>query len=111
MNEKEWETLHENFETASLLTAVGHVDALRDYLGDGEYGRPPSIRDDLLKLHTLTMDVVNNGWDNDLPQMAALAAGIEDEALDILHHAEDLLHILSKLTGLLPDSAFTGEEE
>ncbi len=61
MNDEEWRNLHENFETTLLLDAVGHVDELRGYLNDGEYGRPPEIRDDLLKLHGMAMDVVNNG--------------------------------------------------
>jgi len=40
---------------------VDAVDRLRDYLNDREYGAPPQIRIDLLKLHQLAMDVVNNG--------------------------------------------------
>ncbi len=77
MNDQEWRKLHENFETTWLLDAVGHVDDLRGYLSDGEYGRPPEMRDDLLKLHGMAMDVVNNGWDTDLKKMAELAVGIE----------------------------------
>ncbi len=61
MNDEEWRNLHENFETTLLLDAVGHVDELRGYLNDGEYGRPPEIRNDLLKLHGMAMYVVNNG--------------------------------------------------
>lgn len=111
MNDEEWTKLHENFETAWLLDAVGHVDQLRDYLNDGEYGRPPEIRDDLLKLHGMAMDVVNNGWDSDLKKMAELAVGIEDEILDIMRHTDALYQILNKLTELLPESAFDFDEE
>jgi hypothetical protein len=49
-----------------LLDTVGHVDELRGQLGDGEYSQPPEIRTDLLKLHGLAMDVVNNGWHSQL---------------------------------------------
>ena len=111
MNDKEWRNLQENFETAWLLDAVGQVDELRGYLNDGEYGRPPEIRDDLLKLHGLAMDVVNNGWDTDLKKMAELAVGIEDEILDIMRHTDALYQIVNKLTALLPESAFDFDEE
>jgi hypothetical protein len=111
MNDEEWRKLHENFETTWLLDAVGHVDELRGYLNDGEYGRPPEIRDDLLKLHGMAMDVVNNGWDTDLKKMAELAVGIEDEILDMTHHMDALHQILTKLTELLPESAFDSDEE
>ncbi len=111
MNDEEWRNLHENFETTWLLDAVGHVDELRDYLNDGEYNRPPEIRDNLLKLHGMAMDVVNNGWDTDLKKMAELAVGIEDEILDMTHHLDALYQIFNKLTELLPESAFDFDEE
>jgi hypothetical protein len=53
MSEKDWETLHENFETADLLRAVDCFDALRGYFNDREHFQPPEIRDELLKLHGL----------------------------------------------------------
>ncbi len=111
MNDEEWRNLHENFETTLLLDAVGHVDELRGYLGDGEYNRPPEIRNNLLKLHGMAMDVVNNGWETDLKKMAELAVGIEDEILDMVHHLDALYQTLSKLTELLPESAFDSDEE
>ena len=111
MNDEEWQNLHENFETTWLLNAVDHVDELRGYLNDGEYGRPPEIRDHLLKLHVMAMDVVNNGWDSDLKKMAQLALDIEDEIGDILRHTNSLYQILSTLTELLPPSAFDFDEE
>lgn len=106
MNNEELQKLHEGFDTSSLLDAVGHVDELRVYLNDREHSRPPEIRDDLLKLHKLVID----GQDADLKKMVKLAFGIEDEVLDMLHHMEALYDILSKLTGLVPESIFDSNE-
>jgi hypothetical protein len=61
LTEAEWERLGENFETASLLQAVDAVDTLRTQLSDGDGNRRPEIRDRLLKLHQLAMDVINRG--------------------------------------------------
>ena len=55
MNDRDWEALHENFDTAELLTAVDSLDALRGHLNDREHFQPPEIRGELLKLHGLAM--------------------------------------------------------
>ena len=61
MSEKDWEALHENFDTTDLLSAVDSLDALRGYLNDREHFQPPEIRGELLKLHGLAMKVIRNG--------------------------------------------------
>jgi hypothetical protein len=48
-------------------------------LGDGEHFLPPEIRTALLKLHGLAMDVVNNGWDGKIKEMAELATADSGE--------------------------------
>lgn len=106
MTDEEWQMLYENYETHWLLDAVDLVDSLRGHLGDGEHFQPPAIRTDLLKLHGLAMDVVNNGWDGQVKEMAELAAGLEEQTLDMKRALEALHQILSKLTQLLPESAF-----
>ena len=106
MTEEEWRNLYENYETTWLLDAVGHVDKLRGHLGDGEQFQSPEIRTDLLKLHGLAMDVVNNGWDSQLREMAELATGLEDQTLEMMQSLDALYQILSKLTELLPADAF-----
>ena len=55
------------------------------------------------------MDVVNNGWESRLGEMAELAVELEDQTLDMMHSLEALHQILSKLTDLLPDDAFNGD--
>ena len=109
MTEEEWQKLYENYETTWLLTAVDHVDELRGHLGDGEHFQPPEIRTDLLKLHGLAMDVVNNGWESRPGEMAELAVELEDQTLDMMHSLEALHKILSKLTELLPEDAFNND--
>ena len=61
MTDDDWQHLYENFETYALLDAVDAVDRLRDDLNDGECGRPPELRTNLLKLHGLAMAAVNQG--------------------------------------------------
>lgn len=60
MTDQEWETLHTGFDTRRLLEAVDELDTLRGSLSDDGH-RPPAIRDQLLKLHGMAMEVVNNG--------------------------------------------------
>lgn len=110
MTEEEWQKLYENYETTWLLEAVGHVDELRDHLGDGEYFQPPEIRTDLLKLHGLAVDVINNGWDSQLGEMAELAVELEMQTLEMMQSLDALYQALSKLTVLLPESAFNTDD-
>ena len=68
------------------------------------------IRTALLKLHGLAMDVVNNGWDGKIKEMAELATELEEQTLDMKRSLEALHQILTKLTQLLPESAFDIED-
>ncbi len=104
MTDEEWQKLYENFETTWLLSAVDHVDRLRSHLGDGEYFRPPEIRTDLLNLHGLAMDVVNNGWTSQAKEMFELADGLEMQVYEMMESLEYLQQILGKLSELFPES-------
>ena len=84
MTEEEWQKMHENYETTWLLDAVVQVDELRGHLGDGEHFEPPEIRTSLLKLHGLALDVVNNGWESRLPELAVLAVELDDQTIDMM---------------------------
>ena len=106
MTEDEWRNLYENFETTWLLEAVDHVDNLRGYLGDGDYFEPPEIRTNLLKLHGIAMNVVNNGWDSQLGEMAELTDELEMQASEMLRSLRAVQQTLRKLTALLPEDAF-----
>ena len=77
LSEKAHQKLYENFETTTLLDAVDHLDRLRSELADDEDFRPPTIRQDLLRLHQLAMDVVNSGYLNKGEALFDLAFDLE----------------------------------
>ena len=110
MTDEEWENLYSNFDTTSLLRAVDTIDELRGLWGEGSGLEPPEIRDDLLKLHGLAMDVVNMGQDGDLTRMATLALDLQDQTDDMLELLQKVNQIVSQLVDLLPESAFDPDE-
>ena len=104
MNDADWEALHENFETAELLSAVDSFDALRGYLNDRENFQPPEIRGDLLKLHGLAMKVIGAGARGGATEMFDLAEDLEDQIARMLEEMEQIADTLEKLTSLRPKS-------
>ena len=111
MTEEDWERLYNNYDTTSILRAVDDIDELRgSLLGDGSNLEPPKIRNDLLKLHQLAMNVVNLGQEADLKQMATLALDLQDETDDLLETLQNVNQVINKLIGLLPESVFNSDE-
>ena len=110
MTEEEWERLYNNYDTTSLLRAVDDIDELRGSLGDGPNLEPPKIRDDLLKLHQLAMNVVNLGQEGDLHQMAQLALDLQDQTDDMLETLQNVNQAVNKLIALLSTSAVNSDE-
>lgn len=110
MTEDEWEKLNSNFDTASLLTAVDAIDELRGLLADRAGFEPPEIRNDLLKLHGLAMDVVNMGQDSSVTEMASLALALQDQTDDMLELLEQVNQTVSQLVNLLPENTFDPDE-
>jgi hypothetical protein len=105
ITDEEWEALGpESFDTTTLLRAVDAVDAMRDHLNDGEDGRPPQLRTDLLKLHQLAMDVVNCGARSQVPALFDLAADLEDEVSGLMESLQEIRQTLAALTDLYPES-------
>jgi hypothetical protein len=104
MTQKEWENLYENFETTWLLDAVDHIDNARGYLGDGENWEPPQMRTDLLKLHQMAMDVVNNGWTSKARDFFDNAFDLEMQVSDLIEELETVQNTLNKLLDLYPKS-------
>jgi hypothetical protein len=104
MSEKDWETLHENFDTTDLLSAVDSLDALRGYLNDREHFQPPEIRGELLKLHGLAMKVVGNGPLGGAAEMFDLAEDLEEQVGQMMNEMEQIADTLEKLTSLRPKS-------
>jgi hypothetical protein len=104
MTEEEWQNLYENFETTWLLEAVDHIDNARGYLGDGENWEPPQIRIDLLELHQLAMDVVNNNRADKAQEFFDMAVGLEMQVSDLIEELEAVQATLNKLIDLYPES-------
>ena len=103
MTDQEWETLRTGFDTHRLLDAVDELDTLRGTLSDDGH-RPPPIRNRLLKLHGMAMEVVNNGAQHRARALFDLAQEVEDEVFDMLEAVTKLHETLSTLTGLQPES-------
>lgn len=104
MTEEEWQNLYENFETTWLLDAVDHIDEARYHLGDGENWEPPQIRTDLLKMHEIAMDVVNNGWTGKAQELFDMACDLDMQIHSIIKELEAVQKTLDKLTDLYPES-------
>ncbi len=110
ITDEEWEALApESFDTTTLLRAVGAVDEMRDHLNDGEDGRPPELRTDLLRLHQLAMDVVNCGARSQVPALFDLAANLEDEVSGLMESLEEVHETLAALMALYPESLSYGD--
>lgn len=104
MTNEEWQHLYENFETYALLDAVDAVDRLRDDLNDGDHGRPPELRINLLKLHGLAMAVVNQGAVSQAPEMFDLAMDLDEQVSQMITQLEHIQDTLSQLVALYPES-------
>ena len=107
MTDSEWQNLNDNYDTTALLDAVEHVDEARRHLSDGEFCKPPQIRDDLLKLHQLAMDVVNHGNTENASEMFNMASDLEMQVSDLIESLEAIQETLGKLTELYPESLAT----
>jgi len=111
MTDEEWRTLYENFETMDLIYAVDHIDKLRSFLGDRANLQPPEIRDDMMKLHELAMDVVNHRSDDSLVEFANLTEDINSDIYMMMQSLEKIQETIRKLIELMPESAYGLDEE
>ena len=106
--------LRDEFDTMKLLDAVDQLDNLRGLLADGPNLEPPEVRDDLLKLHTIAHQVINEGYplSDDLDHnLLTLAGDIECQIGDISEAADSILNTLSELIRLCPDIDELGDDE
>jgi len=109
ITDKELEALQDGFDTMSLVHAVDELDKMRRHLNDREHHNPPEIRDDILKLHDLAMDVVNHGMKGRASAMFDLAIEIEDQLSDLSEALENIQETIAKLTNLQPESLQWGD--
>jgi hypothetical protein len=96
------EPMPENFDTTAPLRAVDAVDEMRGDLNDGENGRPPHLRIDLLKLHQLAMAVIKRGARSQVAELFDLAIELEDQVLGLITSLEQVQETLSRSTALYP---------
>lgn len=109
ITDKELEALQDGFDTVSLIQAVDELDQMRGHLNDREHHNPPEIRNDILKLHDLAMDVVNHGMKGRAPALFELAIEIEDQLSDLSAALENIQETIAKLMDLQPESLQGGD--
>jgi hypothetical protein len=102
IEEDDYEKLVDGFDTTTILGAVDQLDELRGDFADRENGEPLELRDDLLKLHQLAMDVVNNGMRRQALEMFVLAGDIESEFDDLITRLQEVRGTIEVLTDLCP---------
>lgn len=103
MSDRDWETLHDNFDTSELLKAIDCLDALRCLLSDREQFQPV-LRGELLKLHGLAMKVIGEGATAGARDMFDLAADLEDQVSAMAEEIDQIADILARLQSLRPKS-------
>ena len=110
--------MYEEFETTRVLGAVDDVDAVRSIFSDDCSGAkgfipfPPEIREKLLKLHSIAMEVINGEFATGTDRgMFELAWDIEDEVSDAIESLEQIQKVLRDLTDLVPDEDGWEEDE
>lgn len=104
-------TFYEKFETSDLLDAVSHLDILRQALSDDEDWRPPEVRQDLLKLHQLAMEVSHRGDMTQAQPMFDLAFEIEDQLLTVWESLTAIEKIVQGITDLADEFYDDFDEE
>jgi hypothetical protein len=104
MTEDERRNLRENFTPSRLLDALKDCDALRAHFNDRVGRRPPEIRETLLRLHALALEVVSRGHENHAREFFDLAADLDDELVEAAASLERIQSTLAKLANLYPES-------
>jgi len=84
ITDAELNRLDDGFDTADLLRAVDEIDKMRGYLNDRDHFQPPEIRDNLLKLHTLGMRLINARAKGETRAFFDLAMELDDQVFDLL---------------------------
>lgn len=93
----------EDFDTTLLLGAVDAIDQLRSTLNDSQGSPPPKLRDDLLQLHQLAMQVCNDGQDSKADEMFELAFQLQESVEDMMSALEQIQDTLSDLVAAHAD--------
>ena len=105
LTENEWERLRE-FDTSLLLTAVDQLDRARAYLSDGIDSEPLDIRQALMALHELAMQVVHHEETEQLTDLFENAEEISHQVHEIQAALDTVGGTVDKLLELWPDQLY-----
>ncbi len=100
--EEDWNKLEDDFDTTTILAAVDVVAELRGYFADREDGVPLELRDDILKLHQLAMDVVHLKFRNKALGVFNWVGDIEIELTELVGDLKAVGDAVGKLANQRP---------
>ena len=96
------EDFWDEFDTRKVLDAVDGLDNVRGVLGDDEDGRPPEVRQDLLKLHKMAMSMreTQSSDPEEMEQLLNLATDIEMTVSECIEDLTRITDVVSRLLDL-----------
>ena len=105
VNRQVLERLRAEYDTRQILDAVDALDEIRSLVRDDDNVGPPEVRSDLLKLHGMAHNLINEGHSSlpDDEDISVLAFDIEDTIDTIRDNAEKILDSLQPLMTLSAD--------
>jgi molecular chaperone GrpE (heat shock protein) len=106
VDEKALETLQNSFDTRRLLAAVDAVDQIR--------ARIDELRDDLLDLHRMAAEVINEDYDTRPSReepIWELAEMLASEMLEFMDGLREAYHTVEELESLAPGEDWDETEE
>lgn len=111
VNRKKLEQLQESYDTSRLLEAVELIDRLRSRICD-----PEGIRSELLDLHRMAMDLINEDpaeASTPEPESAiwSLATDLEFEISEYAEQLRELADLIEELSMLAPAEDWDDDEE
>jgi hypothetical protein len=109
MTEDERRVLRESFTPSCLLDALNDCDALRAAFNDRDGRRPPEIRETLLRLHALALEVVSRAHEGRAREFFDLAADLDDELTEAAASLERIQRVFAQLADLYPESLLDDE--
>ena len=96
----------EEFDTTTILAAVDALDDIRAILADGPFGsEPPQARANLLELHELAHEIINEGHDLNprVEKMVMLADDVIADMLSLSDLADKIRDTLEALVRATPE--------
>ena len=96
-----FEELDAEFDSSSLLVAVERLDKVRHAVGDRVNLEPPPIRQHLMKLHKMVMDVSNGSAEYSIEDISDYLSSIEMTLFTVQEEIEKMGHVLRGLNNVL----------